>query len=156
MRYIEIDDIDWDKGKLLDIYHQYESQIKTYINKHGDGQPIGVLLFDEKPDYLLEMESKFKYIHNSYYLVSSGYHPHIDDTRQCIISFELQNEYQVPLKFYDPVEEVFHTGPIMWNTALLHGSEPSPTPRIFYQVELKDDQPFEFYLRKYLNDELLV
>ena len=153
MRYVEID-VDYDKQKLLDIYHEYKHLTKTYINRKGDDQPIGVLLFDEKPEYILEMESKFNYFHNSYYLISSGYHPHIDDTRQCIVSFELQNEHQVPLKFYEPEEEVYHTGPIMWNTALLHGSEPSPTPRIFYQLELKDDQPFEFYLREYMDDNL--
>jgi hypothetical protein len=83
--------------------------------------------------------------------MSSGYHPHIDDTRQCIISFELQNEHNVPLKFYDPDEEVYHNGPIMWNTTKLHGSDSSPSERIFYQIELQDNNTFEYYYEN-LND----
>lgn len=155
MRHYEID-IDYDLQKLKDIYHSYSHLIKTYVNRKGDDQPIGVLLFDEKPEYIRKFESRFPYLHNSYYLISSGYHPHIDDTRQCILSFEIYNEHNVPLKFYEPEEEVYHHSPILWNTAVLHGSDPSPTPRVFYQVEMKDDQPFEFYLKKYMEDKLFT
>ena len=80
----------------------------------------------------------------------------MDDRRQCVISFELKNDHQVPLKFYDPDEEVFHTTPIMWNTTVLHGSESSPSERIFFQIELEDDKTFDFYFRKYIENELLV
>jgi hypothetical protein len=153
LRHFQVD-LDYDKEKLLKIYEQHKDRIKTYINREGGTSPIGVLLFDEKPDYILEMENKVNYLHNSYYLISSGYHPHVDDTRQCVISFELQNEHNIPLKFYEPEEEVYHDGPIMWNTSVWHGSDPSPTPRIFYQIELKDDKTFDFYLREYMSDNL--
>ena len=143
--------LDYDKQKLLDIFNNNKDKIYTYTNKKGDDQPISVLLFNEKPDYLKQLEGLFKKVHNSYYLMSSGYNPHIDDTRQCIISFELQNKHNVPLKFYDPDEEVYHNGPIMWNTAKLHGSDSSPSERIFYQIELQDNNTFEYYYKN-LND----
>jgi len=114
IRWTELE-LDYDKQKLLDIFNNNKDKIHTYVNKQGNDQPIGILLFNEKPDYLKQLEGLFKRVHNSYFLMSSGYHPHIDDTRQCIISFELQNEHNVPLKFYDPDEEVYHNGPIMWN-----------------------------------------
>jgi hypothetical protein len=150
IRWIELD-CDYDKQKLLDIFNNNKDTIHTYTNKRGDDQPIGILLFDKKPDYLKHLESLFNRVHNSYFLRSSGYHPHIDDTRQCVISFEVQNDHNVPLKFYDPDEEVYHNGPIMWNTAKLHGSESSPSERIFYQIELEDSNTFEYYYEN-LND----
>lgn len=51
--------------------------------------------------------------------------------------------------------QIAKNGAIMWNPQALHGSEPSPTQRIFYQIELEDDKPFEFYVEKYINEELL-
>ena len=63
--------------------------------------------------------------------------------------------HNIPLKFYEPEEEVYHNGPIMWNTAVLHGSDPSPTERIFYQVELKDNNTFDYYVEQYKNNKLL-
>tara|TARA_A100001391_G_scaffold137070_1_gene95720 strand:- start:182 stop:649 length:468 start_codon:yes stop_codon:yes gene_type:complete len=154
LRSIELD-LNFDKQKLLNIYDNYKYKIKTYTNKAGDDQPIGILSFDEKPQYIQFLENKFNFLHNSYYLISSGYHPHIDDTRQCIVSFEIQNHHNIPLKFYEPEEEVYHNGPIMWNTAVLHGSDPSPTERIFYQVELKDNNTFDYYVEQYKNNKLL-
>lgn len=150
IRWTELE-LDYDKQKLLDIFNNNKDKIHTYVNKQGNDQPIGILLFNEKPDYLKQLEGLFKRVHNSYFLMSSGYHPHIDDTRQCIISFELQNEHNVPLKFYDPDEEVYHNGPIMWNTKKLHGSDSSPSERIFYQIELQDNNTFEYYYEN-LND----
>jgi hypothetical protein len=150
IRWTELE-LDYDKQKLLDIFNNNKDKIHTYVNKQGNDQPIGILLFNEKPDYLKQLEGLFKRVHNSYFLMSSGYHPHIDDTRQCIISFELQNEHNVPLKFYDPDEEVYHNGPIMWNTTKLHGSDSSPSERIFYQIELQDNNTFEYYYEN-LND----
>lgn len=154
-KWINID-IDFDRQKLLDIFYANEQYERIYYNKsEGKAQPI-TLLNPSSKDYCKELESKFKYVRDSYYLTSSGYSPHIDDRRQCIISFELKNDHQVPLKFYDPEEEVFHTTAIMWNTTLLHGSDDSPSKRIFFQIELEDDKPFEFYRRKYLENELLI
>lgn len=155
-RWIPID-INFSKQSLLENFNsQREQHQRVYRNERdGEVQPITLLNPPDKAP-MIELEKKFKWVRDSYYLVSSGYHPHIDDRRQCIISFELQNEHNVPLKFYDPDEEVYHTHPIMWNTTVLHGSEPSPTERIFFQIELEDDKPFEFYKRKYLENELLI
>jgi len=154
-RWINIDII-FDKQKLLDIFYANEQYERTYYNNaEGKAQPI-TLLNPPSKDYCKELEAKFKYVRDSYYLTSSGYSPHIDDRRQCVISFELKNDHQVPLKFYDPDEEVYHTSAIMWNTTLLHGSESSPSKRIFFQIELEDDKSFEFYRRKHLENELLV
>lgn len=154
MRYIKIP-IEYDKKTLHQIYDENKNDIKIYVNKKGDNQPIGILSFDNKPNYILEIENKFNFVHNSYFLISSGYHPHRDDTRQCVISFEILNKHQVPLKFYDPEEEVYHDNPIMWNTQELHGSENSPSNRIFYQVELKDNQNFKYYVNQYHENNLL-
>lgn len=154
MRYIKIP-IQYDKKTLHQIYDENKNNIKIYVNKKGDNQPIGILSFDKKPNYILEIENKFNFVHNSYFLISSGYHPHRDDTRQCVISFEILNKHQVPLKFYDPEEEVYHDNPIMWNTQELHGSENSPSNRIFYQVELKDNQNFKYYVNQYHENNLL-
>lgn len=154
-RWINID-LDFDKDELLNIYYLNQEYERVYYNKNeGKPQPITLLNPTEKP-YCKELESKFKYVRDSYFLTSSGYSPHIDDRRQCIVSFELKNDYQVPLKFYDPDEEVFHSTPIMWNTTKLHGSESSPSKRIFFQIELEDDKSFEYYMRKYKQNELLV
>jgi len=154
-RWINID-IMFDKSRLLDIFYTNEKYERTYYNNaEGKAQPI-TLLNPPSKDYCKELEAKFKYVRDSYYLTSSGYSPHIDDRRQCVISFELKNDHQVPLKFYDPDEEVYHTSAIMWNTTLLHGSESSPSKRIFFQIELEDDKSFEFYRRKHLENELLV
>jgi len=38
----------------------------------------------------------------------------------------------------------------------LHGSESSPSERIFFQIELEDDKQFEFYVEEYNKNELLV
>ena len=154
-RWINID-INFDKQKLLDIFNKNKKDARVYYNQTGgEPQPITLLNPIEK-DYCKELESKFKYVRDSYFLTSSGYHPHIDDRRQCIVSFELKNDHQIPLKFYDPDEEVFHTTPIMWNTTVLHGSESSPSERIFFQIELEDDKQFEFYVEEYNKNELLV
>lgn len=155
MRWTSID-LEFDKDKLLDIFNLNKKDARIYYNQNdGKPQPITLLNPKEK-DYCKELERKFKYVRDSYYLTSSGYAPHVDDRRQCIISFELKNDHQVPLKFYDPDEEVFHTTPIMWNTTALHGSESSPSERIFFQIELEDDKTFDFYFRKYIENELLV
>lgn len=154
-RWINID-IDFSKQKLLSIYDKNKKDARIYYNQaEGKPQPI-TLLNPSSKDYCKELESKFRYVRDSYYLTSSGYSPHIDDRRQCIVSFELKNDHQVPLKFYDPDEEVFHITPIMWNTTVLHGSEPSPTERIFFQIELEDDKSFEFYAKKHLEGELII
>ena len=154
-RWINVN-IDFDKQKLLDIFYANEQYERIYYNKaEGKPQPI-TLLNPSSKDYCKELESKFKYVRDSYYLTSSGYSPHIDDRRQCIISFELKNDHQVPLKFYDPEEEVYHTTPIMWNTAVRHGSENSPSKRIFFQIELEDDKSFNFYMQKHLEGKLLL
>ncbi len=154
LRWIELD-LDYDKQQLLQIFKDNQNHLKTYINKNGDNQPIGILKFPNKPDYILKMESRFNFVHDSYFILSSGYHPHRDDTRQCIISFEVQNENNIPLKFYYPEEEVFHKSAIMWNTKCFHGSDPSPTERIFYQIELLDSNKFEYYVNKHKDNELL-
>ncbi len=152
MRWTNID-LNFDRQQLLDVFNNYrKDHERIYSNESGD-QPISLLAPPVK-GYCEQLERKFNYVRDSYYLVSSGYHPHIDDRRQCIISFELKNDHQIPLKFYDPDEEVFHKQPVMWNTTILHGSDPSPSERIFFQIELEDDKPFEFYLKKYQNDEL--
>lgn len=154
-RWINID-IDFSKQKLLSIYDKNKKDARIYYNQaEGKPQPI-TLLNPSSKDYCKELESKFRYVRDSYYLTSSGYNPHIDDRRQCIISFELKNNHQVPLKFYDPDEEVFHTTPIMWNTTVLHGSEPSPSKRIFFQIELEDDKSFDFYAQKHLEGKLII
>lgn len=155
-RWIEID-IDFSKKSLLKNFtSQREQHQRVYYNqKEREPQPIYLLNPPNKTP-MIELEKRFNWVRDSYYLVSSGYHPHIDDRRQCIISFELQNKHNVPLKFYEPDEEVYHNKPIMWNTTVLHGSEPSPAERIFFQIELEDDKPFEFYKRKYLDNELLI
>tara|TARA_B100000035_G_scaffold251131_1_gene220217 strand:- start:560 stop:1045 length:486 start_codon:yes stop_codon:yes gene_type:complete len=154
-RWINID-IDFSKQKLLNIFEKNKKDARIYYNQaEGKPQPI-TLLNPSSKDYCKELESKFRYVRDSYYLTSSGYNPHIDDRRQCIISFELKNDHQVPLKFYDPDEEVFHTTPIMWNTTVLHGSEPSPSERIFFQIELEDDKSFDFYAQKHLEGELII
>ena len=153
-RYIKIP-IPYNKKILYEIYNQNKNNVKTYVNKEGDDQPIGILSFGNKPNYILEMENKFNFFDNSYFLISSGYHPHRDDTRQCIISFEVLNKHQVPLKFYNPEEEVYHDNPIMWNTQELHGSDDSPSDRIFYQVQLKNDQNFQYYMDQYNQNNLL-
>jgi hypothetical protein len=154
VRYIKIP-IQYDKKTLHQIYDENKNNVKVYVNKKGNNQPIGILSFKNKPNYLLEIENKFNFVHNSYFLISGGYHPHKDDSRQCIISFEVLNIHKVPLKFYDPEEEIYHDNPIMWNTQELHGSENSPSDRIFYQVELKDDQSFQYYVNQYHENNLL-
>ena len=154
-RWINID-IDFSKQKLFNIFDKNKKDARIYYNQaEGKPQPI-TLLNPSSKDYCKELESKFRYVRDSYYLTSSGYNAHIDDRRQCIISFELKNDHQVPLKFYDPDEEVFHTTPIMWNTTVLHGSEPSPSERIFFQIELEDDKSFDFYAQKHLEGELII
>ena len=44
----------------------------------------------------------------------------------------------------------------MWNTAVRHGSENSPSKRIFFQIELEDDKSFNFYMQKHLEGKLLL
>lgn len=156
-RWVEID-CDYDKERLLAIWLEHKDNAYVYHNKEAnEPQPVKILNLSKlEIPYLKELQSKFKYSATSLFVASSGYHPHIDDRRTCVASFEVINEHGVPLKFYDPDEEANNTNPIIWNTAILHGSEKSPSERVFFQVEMEDDKPFEFYLRKYLEDELFV
>ena len=160
LRYAKMSGINCDREKLMDIFHEHKHRTNYYVS-NSEEMPVSSITWAdvEKPDYIKELESNFNFFYQSYFIMSSGYWPHVDDTRQCLISFEIQNENNVPLKFYDPDEEAIHPDPkngaIMWNPQALHGSESSPTQRIFYQIELEDDKPFEFYVEKYINEELL-
>lgn len=156
-RWIEID-CEYDKEKLYSIWMEHKDDAYVYHAKEGNiPQPVKILNLSKlEIPYLKQLQSRFKYSATSLFVASSGYHPHIDDRRTCVASFEVINEHKVPLKFYDPDEEADNSNPIIWNTATLHGSEKSPSERVFFQVEMEDDKDFEFYLRKYLEDELLI
>lgn len=156
-RWIEID-CDYDKATLYSIWMEYRDKAHAYYDKINNyPQPVKILNLSKlEIPYLKELQNRFKYSATSLFVASSGYHPHIDDRRTCVASFEVINEHEVPLKFYDPDEEASNKNPIIWNTATLHGSEKSPSERVFFQVEMEDDKDFEFYLRKYLEDELFV
>lgn len=156
-RWIEID-CKYDKEKLYSIWMEHKSDSYVYYDEQNNTpQPVKILNLSKlEIPYLKELQHRFKYSATSLFVASSGYHPHIDDRRTCVASFEVINEHGVPLKFYDPDEEANNKNPIIWNTATLHGSEKSPSERVFFQVEMEDDKDFEFYLRKYLEDELFV
>jgi len=156
-RWIEID-CEYDKEKLYSIWMKHKDDAYVYHAKESNiPQPVKILNLSKlEIPYLKQLQSRFKYSATSLFVASSGYHPHIDDRRTCVASFEVINEHKVPLKFYDPDEEANNSNPIIWNTATLHGSEKSPSERVFFQVEMEDDKDFEFYLRKYLEDELLI
>jgi hypothetical protein len=153
-------DIKYDRELLLDIFYKNREFEHTYHNvSEGKEQPISLLNpehFDKPPHpYLVELQDKFNYVRNGYYLVSGGYHPHIDDRRTCVITFTLKNDYNVPLKFYEPDDIVDMTRPFIWNTAVLHGADNSPTERIFYQIEFEDDKTYEFYYEELIEGRLL-
>jgi len=155
-RWIEID-CDYDKAKLSTIWLENKDDAYVYHNeKDNEAQPVRILPLSKlEIPYVKELQNKFKYAEKSLFVASSGYHPHIDDNRTCVVSFEVVNKHKVPLKFYDPDEEADNTNPILWNTATLHGSEKSPSERVFFQIVMESNKPFEFYLKKYLDNELL-
>lgn len=150
-------DIDYNKDLLLDIFYKNREQERTYYNVQGDeAQPISLLdLNNDIHPYIQQLHDKFNYVRDGYYLVSSGYHPHIDDRRTCVITFTLKNDYDVPLKFYEPDDSVDMSQPFIWNTAVLHGADNSVAERIFYQIELEDDKPYEFYYEELINSSLI-
>lgn len=155
-RWIEID-CDYDKEKLSMIWSEHKDNAYIYHNKKdNEPEPVKILPLSKlEIPYVKELQNKFKYAAKSLFVASSGYHPHIDEGRTCVVSFEVINQHKVPLKFYDPDEEADNTKPILWNTSTLHGSEESPSERVFFQIIMETDKPYEFYLKKYLENELL-
>lgn len=157
-------DIEYDKELLLDIFYKNREFEHTYHNvSEGKEQPISLLNPEHfgKPQhpYLFELQDKFNYVRNGYYLVSSGYYPHSDDRRQCVITFELKNDHNVPLVFFDNHNNVVDTVdmslPFIWNTQSRHGAFDSPSERIFYQIEFIDTNDYNFYYNELINSKLL-
>lgn len=153
-------DIDFDKQLLLDIFYDNRDLERTYHNvRDGKEQPISLMNPGDNHPYIIELQDKFNYVRNGYFLVSSGYHPHVDDRRQCVISFELKNDHGVPMVFFDQSDNVIDTVdmslPFIWNTQARHGSFDSPSERIFYQIELEDTRPYDFYYKEHMNNQLL-
>lgn len=150
------------KNQLLHLYYEQKHKLgHTYVSKTGKPQELTLVGGFDNPAFLMDIVKPIpnNYIDAWYFLSNFGVNAHIDDNRQCILSYEIQNYENIPLSFFDNQTEIeVHykaNTPILWNTQFMHGSKISLTERIFFQIEMKRNNSFEFYLNQYKNGKLI-
>lgn len=139
--------------QLKDVFYQNKQEY-GHLYKSETGRKTELLIvggFNKTRliESLLEKIDNF-YIDNFYFVSNYGIKKHIDDNRQCVISWEIQNDFKTPIDFYvnDKKTSIIYknNNPIMFNPQICHGAPMSKTERIFFQIELNRKFNFLFYV----------
>lgn len=134
---------------------------RTYVSDNGVPSELTIVADYPKSDLIKKIENKIenKYIDASYFVSNRGIEPHTDDNRQCIFSFEISNDENIPINFHVDnlvTAEHYNGEVLMWNPQIRHSADKSITERIFFQIELQRNLTYNDYLRLYQSDKLIV
>lgn len=139
----------------------------TYVAQNGIDTTLTILTeldnTNEIVNYLINRISK-KYYFSFVFLGNKGnITPHKDDDRQAVITFPLITN-DTPTSFlqednHDTVinELYYNTNEaVMWNTKIWHKVLPTDQFRLFFQIELKRDNSYEFYYNELMSGNLII
>lgn len=162
---IEIPELKIDNSQIAELknfyYENEDTYGITYKSKKETVTELTIVGGYKKSEIIKNLESKIdpKYIDASYFVSNYGISAHTDDNRQCIISFEISNDENIPINFHhlNKIEEKYYNKiPLMWNPQIEHSANNSRYKRIFFQIELKRDLIFKQYLELYQTNKLLL
>ena len=168
----ELDINENDRQDLLDLYehcfeykdHWQKESGQEYIHweyKDDFGNPchLWFLPLAKRIPLIHQLESKVKYIQQSYFIISNGIIPHKDSERTGAISFELLNKENKGFNFYDDDLNLLDTftfegRTIMWNPQVNHNVNYTKEDRIYLQISFDFSFPYSFYEQAYLDRTL--
>lgn len=150
--------------ELRNFFYLQKSKFgRTYVSEGNIKTELTIVDGYEKSKLIKKIESAVNsdIINASYFVSNYGIQPHIDDNRQCILSFEIQNTENVATNFHldtvdlDTVESRYYNKiPLMWNPQIRHSANISVSERIFFQIELDRQYNFSYYIDMYNNRRL--
>jgi hypothetical protein len=145
--------------ELLVKYSNEESMGYHYSSVGGNLTNL-LIVHDYKKTPLIErLEGLFlpDICNGSYFVSNYGSDRHIDDTRRCVISIELQNEHNIPVTYHIDEKEydLYYNGKaVAIDVEKDHSSKTSPTKRVFFQFHLNEKHSFEEYREMYINKKM--
>lgn len=146
-------------NELLVKYNNEESNGYHYSSAQGDLTNL-LIVHDYKKISLIErLESLFlpDICNSSYFVSNYGSDRHSDDHRRCVISIELQNEYNIPVTYYIDEKEydLYYNGKaVAIDVEKDHSAKTSPTKRVFFQFHLNEKYCFDEYREIYINKKM--
>lgn len=162
---IHIPELQLDVNQRLSMLHFYHVHLETHGKEYitSKGTPSGMFVVNEfEPSPLitaLNQSVPNELFKESAFLSNRGIGQHRDATRQAVISFEIFNVDNIPMNVYidNEVRPIIYMGrTFLWNPQVQHGVDPCKNLRIFYQIELLDTYPFEYYRDLYYAGQLLT
>jgi len=155
---VELTELVISNSQRVDMLETYLAAKPQYGRQYTSGSdaltPLTIVGGYAKTDLIIHIENQIDadLIDASYFVSNFGINPHVDDNRQCIISYEIQNKENIPINFHTPdgkTTRIWYTDnhPLMWNPQVMHSADRSDSERIFFQIELKRDSVFTDYLK---------
>lgn len=156
-----------ERKELIQCFYDNEHNKTTYISKKGTDTTLTILTeVDTVPSIMQKLIDKIpkKYYHTFVFLGNNGsISPHVDDTRQAVITFPLITD-DTPTSFieekdYDSiVDELFYNDnqTVLWNTKAWHKVVAADQFRLFFQIELNPDNTYEDYEALYKEGKLFI
>lgn len=147
---------------MLGLFYDYQDREYHFVPPDEKCVDLGLnMLVKYKRNSIVHgLESKVRFVRQSYFLRNTGVEIHSDMKRTAVIGFELSNPENAPTRMFDDdrqmVEEVFYdeVNAILWDTTCLHAVAPCAQDRIFFQMELERHLCFEDYVELYEKGEL--
>jgi len=98
-----------------------------------------------------------EFFKSGYYLGNLGVSRHIDGMRTAAILFELRNPENIGTTFHwhDHEEILLYDATYMINVKHEHSVQKSKSFRLFYQIELSDENSFDFYVDQHQQGNLI-
>lgn len=150
------------RSKLLQYFLNNEHLCHEHMSTKS-GKPTGLkILRDvvENSDEMQQLNDRINpdFFKAGYYLGNVGVGRHTDGMRTAAILFELDNPAHVGTTFHweDHEETLQYDAPYMINVKHEHSVADTASFRIFYQIELKDENGFDFYVDQYHKGNLLT
>jgi len=151
-----------DVKSLLGTFEQNREHEYHFVPPADKGVDLGLhmLVKYKRTSLIHALESKIRFVKQSYFLRNNGVDIHRDIKRTAVIGIELSNPLNAPTKMYDDdrslAEEVFYDGvnAALWDTTRLHSVDNVPIERIYFQMELERHLSFQDYVELYQSGEL--
>lgn len=150
------------KDRLLDYFYSNEHLCYEHLSTKT-GSPTGLRILRDVVENSKEMNQlnnriNPEFFKAGYYLGNLGVGRHTDGMRTTAILFELSNPENIGTTFHwdNHDETLLYDAPCMINVKHEHSVQDSESFRLFYQIELKDENRFEFYVDQHHQGNLLV
>lgn len=154
------------RQQLIDCFYSNQEYASAYISKKGTDTTLTILT--DIPDVPLIINTLIENILPEHYFTyvflgnNGNIFPHVDDTRQAVITFPLIVD-DTPTTFIDEHDynkvdgELYYDDyqTVIWNTKHCHKVSSSEKFRLFFQIELKQGNPYDFYVTQLKNGNLL-